>query len=239
MYDPELILDEPTSGLIVQQLVYSLDETRAAGRPSLARPPGGATRRRPCGAPAGGLVLEDTSRPRAHALCGSSWLPAAERVAGLPGVRELERRDRTIVFGLQGEPDALLKALANPPITSLPWKAARPIWKTSSLRSTWRSRSMPRSVLTRTLRGFAQHRRLRRLHRAHGRGDGLHLPLYSGTTPAWRSSSRATQHAEGVPPGFGGVVDYGSAVELPPRHRALLARASGLDDRRCGHRRRT
>ncbi len=125
MHDPELlILDEPTSGLdpLVQQLVYSLlDETRAAGRTVLISshvlPEVQRVADRVALLREGRLVLEDTVEAlRAHALVRVTVTlaePAApDAFAGLPGVRELDRRDRTIVFGLQGEPDPLLKALA-------------------------------------------------------------------------------------------------------------------------------
>jgi ABC-2 type transport system ATP-binding protein len=125
MHDPELlILDEPTSGLdpLVQQLVYALlDETRDAGRtvlisshvlPEVQRVAGRVALLRE-----GRLVLQDTVEAlRAHARVrvtvtfADAASPGA--FAGLPGVSELERRGRTVVFGLQGEPDALLKALA-------------------------------------------------------------------------------------------------------------------------------
>jgi ABC-2 type transport system ATP-binding protein len=125
MHDPELlILDEPTSGLdpLVQQLVYGLlDETRKAGRTVLISshvlPEVQRVADRVALLRDGRLVLEDTVEAlRAHALVRVTVTlaePAApDAFASIPGVRELDRRDRTIVFGLQGEPDALVKALA-------------------------------------------------------------------------------------------------------------------------------
>ena len=125
MHDPELlILDEPTSGLdpLVQQLFYALlDETREAGRTVLISshvlPEVQRVASRVALLRDGRLVLEDTVEAlRARALVRvivTFAEPASPNAfAGLPGVRELERHDRTIVFGLQGEPDALLKALA-------------------------------------------------------------------------------------------------------------------------------
>jgi ABC-type multidrug transport system, ATPase component len=125
MHDPELlILDEPTSGLdpLVQQLFYTLlDETREAGRTVLISshvlPEVQRVADRVALLRDGRLVLEDTVEAlRAHALVRVIVAFADEvspdAFVGLPGVRELERHDRTIVFGLQGEPDALVKALA-------------------------------------------------------------------------------------------------------------------------------
>jgi ABC-2 type transport system ATP-binding protein len=132
MHDPELlILDEPTSGLdpLVQQLFYALlDETREAGRTVLISshvlPEVQRVASRVALLRDGRLVLEDTVEAlRAHALVRvivTFAKPAPPNAfTGLPGVRELERHDRTIVFGLQGEPDALLKALAAHHIVAL------------------------------------------------------------------------------------------------------------------------
>ena len=132
MHDPELlILDEPTSGLdpLVQQLVYGLlDETRKAGRTVLISshvlPEVQRVADRVALLRDGRLVLEDTVEAlRAHALVRVTVTlaePATpDAFASIPGVRELDRRDRTIVFGLQGEPDALVKALATHHIVGL------------------------------------------------------------------------------------------------------------------------
>ena len=125
MHDPELlILDEPTSGLdpLVQQLVYALlDETRTAGRTVLISshvlPEVQRVADRVALLRDGRLVLEDSvDALRAHALVrvtvtfGDEAAPDA--FASVPGVHVLEVRDRTVVFGLHGEPDALVKALA-------------------------------------------------------------------------------------------------------------------------------
>jgi len=132
MHDPMLlILDEPTSGLdpLVQQVFYALlEETRAAGRTVLISshvlPEVERVADRVALLRDGRLVLDDTVEAlRAHALVRVivtfADLPSPDAFARLPGVRELERQDQTIVFGLQGEPDALLKALAAHHVTAL------------------------------------------------------------------------------------------------------------------------
>jgi ABC-2 type transport system ATP-binding protein len=132
MHDPELlILDEPTSGLdpLVQQLVYALlDETRAAGRTVLISshvlPEVQRVADRVALLRDGRVVLEDSVEAlRAHALVRVtvtfSDSVAPEAFARIPDVRVLDRRDRTIVFGLRGEPDALVKALAAHHIVAL------------------------------------------------------------------------------------------------------------------------
>jgi ABC-2 type transport system ATP-binding protein len=122
MHDPELlILDEPTSGLdpLVQQVFYALlDETRAAGRtvvisshvlPEVQRVAGRVVLLRD-----GELVLEDTVEAlRAHAKARVIVTFAEPPPPfDVPGAREVERHGTTVVFTLEGEPDALVKALA-------------------------------------------------------------------------------------------------------------------------------
>jgi ABC-2 type transport system ATP-binding protein len=132
MHDPDLlILDEPSSGLdpLIQQLFYALlDETRAAGRTVLISshvlPEVQRVADRVALLRDGRLVLEDTVEAlRAHAparvIVTFSDPPSPNAFTGLRGVRELKRQDRTIVFGLHGEPDALLKALAAHHVTAL------------------------------------------------------------------------------------------------------------------------
>jgi ABC-2 type transport system ATP-binding protein len=132
MHDPELlILDEPTSGLdpLVQQTFYELlDETRAAGRTVLisshVMPEVQRVADRVALLREGQLVLEDTVEAlRSHAVARVEATfaepPAPDAFAGLPGVRELERRGSTVLFAVQGEPDGLVKALATQHVTAL------------------------------------------------------------------------------------------------------------------------
>jgi ABC-2 type transport system ATP-binding protein len=132
MHDPELlILDEPTSGLdpLVQQVFYALlDETRAAGQTVLISshvlPEVQRVADRVALLRDGRLVLEDTVEGlRSHAVTRVR-VTFGDRVpehafAGVPGVRELERRGSTVVLGLQGEADPLVKALAAHHVTTL------------------------------------------------------------------------------------------------------------------------
>jgi ABC-2 type transport system ATP-binding protein len=132
MHDPELlILDEPTSGLdpLVQQLVYALlDETRAAGRTVLISshvlPEVQRVADRVALLRDGRLVLEDSVEAlRAHALVRvtATFADSVDReaFAGVPGVRVLDCHEGTVVFGLAGEADALVKALAAHRVVSL------------------------------------------------------------------------------------------------------------------------
>lgn len=125
MHEPELlILDEPTSGLdpLVQQVFYTLlDESREAGRTVLISshvlPEVQRVANRVALLRDGRLVLEDSVEAlRTHALVRVivtfAEPPSLDAFAGLRNARELERHDRTVVFGLRGEPDALVKVLA-------------------------------------------------------------------------------------------------------------------------------
>ena len=65
----------------------------------------------------GELLFEDTVEgvrrrafSRIRVTLGDA--PAPQAFAGIPGVRELERAGTRVTFALQGEPDALIKALA-------------------------------------------------------------------------------------------------------------------------------
>jgi len=132
MHDPELlVLDEPTSGLdpLVQQTFHALlDEARTAGQTVLISshvlPEVQRVADRVALLREGRLVLLDTVealRARAFARVEATLAAPADpdAFAGLPGVRELSRHGQTIVFGLQGEPDGLLKALATHHVVAL------------------------------------------------------------------------------------------------------------------------
>jgi ABC-2 type transport system ATP-binding protein len=125
MHRPELlVLDEPTSGLdpLIQQTFYELlAEAKAHGaavflsshvlsevqhvadRVGLIR--------------AGSLALVATvDELRAHAATSVEVTfadpPPTGAFAGIPAVRELERRGNRVRFSLRGEADSLVKALA-------------------------------------------------------------------------------------------------------------------------------
>jgi ABC-2 type transport system ATP-binding protein len=132
MHEPELlVLDEPTSGLdpLVQQTFYGLlRQVRAEGRTVLISshvlPEVQRVADRVALLRDGRLVLVDTVEAlRSHAAARIEVTLAEpaepDAFAGLPGVRELERRGTTIVFGLRGEPDGLLKALASHHVVAL------------------------------------------------------------------------------------------------------------------------
>jgi ABC-2 type transport system ATP-binding protein len=132
MHRPQLlVLDEPTSGLdpLVQQAFYELArEAVADGRTVflsshvISEVQHVADR---VGLVRGGrLVLVDSvENLRAHALTRIEVTfatpPPASAFEDLPGVRILERRRDVVVFALQGEIDALLKALAQYRVVAL------------------------------------------------------------------------------------------------------------------------
>ena len=132
MHEPDLlVLDEPTAGLdpLIQQTFYGLVARRTRSRrhrlPLLARPAGGAARRRPRRAdPRGRLVLVasvDELRARAFARVEATFAsaPPDGAFAQINGVREIDRHGKTVLFALQGEVDPLLKALARFRVLSL------------------------------------------------------------------------------------------------------------------------
>jgi len=132
MHAPDLlVLDEPTAGLdpLIQQTFYELvaeaksngatvflsshvlpDVQHVADRVALIRD--------------GALVLVagvDELRTRALARVGVSFatLPPPAAFASVTGVRELERHGRTVLFSLEGEADALIKALSHHHVVGL------------------------------------------------------------------------------------------------------------------------
>jgi ABC-2 type transport system ATP-binding protein len=132
LHRPELlVLDEPTSGLdpLVQQVFYEIvRETTAAGRTVFLcshvlsevqhiADRVGVIRE-------GRLELIDSVealRARAFTRVEATFAapPPEDAFDGLPGVRELERRNATVLFGLEGPADPLVKALARFEVTGL------------------------------------------------------------------------------------------------------------------------
>jgi beta-exotoxin I transport system ATP-binding protein len=132
MHQPDLlILDEPTSGLdpLIQQVFYDLvREATAEGRTvflsshNLAEVQHVADRV--------GLVKEgklvlvetvETLRARAVTRVEATFnaMPPSDAFAGVPGVRELERRGNRVVLTLQGTADPLVKALSRFTVVAL------------------------------------------------------------------------------------------------------------------------
>jgi ABC-2 type transport system ATP-binding protein len=124
MHEPELlILDEPTSGLdpIVQQTFYDLvrevvDDGRTVFLSSHVLPEVQHTADRVALIREGRLVLVDaveSLRARAFTRVEVTFAdpPPAHAFDGVPEARELERRGDVVVFALEGEADALVKAL--------------------------------------------------------------------------------------------------------------------------------
>jgi ABC-2 type transport system ATP-binding protein len=124
MHRPELlVLDEPTGGLdpLVQQVFYELVEAASAdGRAVflsshvLSEVQRVATR--VAVIREGRLVLVDdveSLRERAATRVEATFSddPPIDAFAGLPGVTEVSRRGRTVVFSLRGPADPLVKAL--------------------------------------------------------------------------------------------------------------------------------
>jgi ABC-2 type transport system ATP-binding protein len=125
MHGPELlVLDEPTTGLdpLVQQRFHELvREATAAGSAvflsSHVLPEVQHVADRVALIREGRLVLVDTVealRERASMRVEVTFAepPPADAFAGLPGVREVERRNATVRFSVEGEADPLVKALA-------------------------------------------------------------------------------------------------------------------------------
>jgi ABC-2 type transport system ATP-binding protein len=124
MHEPDLlVLDEPTAGLdpLIQRVFYELlSEAKAAGATvflsSHVLPEVQHAADRVALVRDGRLVLVaavDELRSRAFSRVEVSFaaLPPADAFRRVPGVRELERRGRTVLFSLQGEADPLVKAL--------------------------------------------------------------------------------------------------------------------------------
>jgi ABC-2 type transport system ATP-binding protein len=125
MHRPDLIvLDEPTVGLdpLIQQTFYALvAEVKEAGATiflsSHVMPEVQHVADRVGLIREGRLVLvAGVEEMRSHALARVAVtfddLPPAAAFAGIAGVRELERHGNTVLFSLEGEADALVKALA-------------------------------------------------------------------------------------------------------------------------------
>ncbi len=132
MHEPELlILDEPTSGLdpLMQQTFNSLlGEMRESGRTVLISshvlPEVQQVADRVALLRNGRLLFEDSVegvRRRAFSRVRVTLAddPRPGAFAGLSGVRELERAGPHITFALKGEPDALIKALAEHHVLAL------------------------------------------------------------------------------------------------------------------------
>ena len=125
MHRPDLlVLDEPTVGLdpLIQQTFYALvAEAKSAGATvflsSHVLPEVQHVADRVALIRDGRLVLvAGVEELRSHALARVAVtfddLPPAAAFAGIAGVHELERRGNTVLFSLEGEADALVKALA-------------------------------------------------------------------------------------------------------------------------------
>jgi ABC-2 type transport system ATP-binding protein len=125
MHSPDLfVLDEPTAGLdpLIQQTFYELvDEVKAAGATvflsSHVLPEVQHVADRVALIRDGRLVLVagvDELRARALARVQVTFAtpPPAAAFAGVAGAREVDRHGHTVLFALEGEADALIKALA-------------------------------------------------------------------------------------------------------------------------------
>jgi ABC-2 type transport system ATP-binding protein len=125
MHQPQLlVLDEPSSGLdpLMQQAFLGLvEQAAAAGRTvvlsSHVLPEVQQVADRVALIRDGRLLLVDSvDALRSHAFTRVEVTlaepPAADAFAGLPGVRELERRGTTVLLALEGEIDPLVKRLA-------------------------------------------------------------------------------------------------------------------------------
>ena len=125
MHRPDLlVLDEPTVGLdpLIQQTFYALvTEAKSAGATiflsSHVLPEVQHVADRVALIREGRLVLlAGVEELRSHALARVAVtfdeLPLAAAFAGIAGVRELQRHGKTVLFSLEGEADALVKALA-------------------------------------------------------------------------------------------------------------------------------
>jgi ABC-2 type transport system ATP-binding protein len=132
MHEPDLlVLDEPTTGLdpLVQQTFYELVAEAKAGGATIflsshVLPEVQHVADRVALVREGSLVLvaeveELRSRALSRVSATFATPPPPAAFADLPGVREVERRGRTLVFSLEGEPDALVKALARHHVIAL------------------------------------------------------------------------------------------------------------------------
>jgi ABC-2 type transport system ATP-binding protein len=132
MHEPELaVLDEPTSGLdpLVQQTFYELlAETRAAGRtvllsshvlPEVQHVADRVAVLREGRAALVASVAELRRRAFTRVEATFATAPDSGAFARLPYVRVLERRGPTVLFALEGDADALVKALATQHVTAL------------------------------------------------------------------------------------------------------------------------
>jgi ABC-2 type transport system ATP-binding protein len=132
MHEPELlVLDEPTAGLdpLMQQMFNTLlREVRDSGRTvvisSHVLPEVQHVADRVALLRDGELLFEDTVegvRRRAFSRMRVTLaeVPPQTAFAGIPGVRVLERAGTHITFALEGEPDALIKALGSHRVLAL------------------------------------------------------------------------------------------------------------------------
>jgi ABC-2 type transport system ATP-binding protein len=132
MHRPDLVvLDEPTAGLdpLVQQTFYELvAEARAGGRTvflsSHVLPEIQHVADRVALIREGSLVLVDSvealrARGQVHVEATFAAPPEADAFARIPGVRELGRNGSAVHFGLEGEIDPLVKALARYHVVAL------------------------------------------------------------------------------------------------------------------------
>ena len=163
MHRPDLlVLDEPTVGLdpLIQQTFYALvAEAKAEGATiflsSHVLPEVQHVADRVALIREGRLVLvgrrRGASLPRPRPRRGDVRRTASRRSLRRDRRRpELERRGKTVLFSLEGEADALVKALARQHVSRS--TATRPTWRTSSSPCTSRrKRAMRRNVFLKTL----------------------------------------------------------------------------------------
>jgi ABC-2 type transport system ATP-binding protein len=131
MHGPDLLVfDEPTAGLdpLIQQTFYDLvAETKSGGATTFLSshvlPEVQHIADRVALIREGSLVLVsgvDELRARALTRVAVTFaVPPPGTFAGLDGVHEVERHGRTVVFSLEGEADALVKALAHHHVVAL------------------------------------------------------------------------------------------------------------------------
>jgi ABC-2 type transport system ATP-binding protein len=132
MHTPDLlVLDEPTAGLdpLIQQQFYDLlDEVKAGGAAvflsSHVLPEVQHVADRVALIRDGTLVLVagvDELRARAVARVEVTFAtpPPVRAFVGVTGAREVERHGRTVLFALEGEADALVKALGRYRVVAL------------------------------------------------------------------------------------------------------------------------
>jgi ABC-2 type transport system ATP-binding protein len=125
MHSPDLlVLDEPTAGLdpLIQQTFYEIvAEVKAAGAtiflsshvlPEVQHVADRVALIREGRLLLVGSVEELRARALARVEVTFATLPPPAAFAGVAGVREVERYGHTILFSLEGEADALVKALA-------------------------------------------------------------------------------------------------------------------------------